>query len=165
MNKKKMYILSILTLLWTGFIFSMSLKVGEDSGRLSGGVLNIILDIISPLWENIFGPITDNGIELFHHFIRKAAHFTEFMVLGVLALSTALNFEKLRFKWLDALSYGLLIASFDETLQLFVEGRAGRVADVCIDFCGVLTGVMLIILFSKIRGGSFGKGNKCVKAK
>ena len=151
MNKKKMYILSVLTLLWTSFIFSMSLQVGEDSGRLSGGVLNIILDIISPLWENIFGPITDNGIKLFHHFIRKAAHFTEFMVLGVLALSTALNFEKLRFKWLVALSYGLLIASFDETLQLFVEGRAGTVTDVCIDFCGVLTGVMLIILFLKTK--------------
>ena len=165
MNKKKMYILSVLTLLWTGFIFSMSLKVGEDSGRLSGGVLSIILDIISPLWENIFGSITDEGIELFHHFIRKAAHFTEFTVLGVLALSTVLNFKKLRLKWLVALSYGLLIASLDETLQLFIEGRAGRVGDVCIDLCGVLTGVMLTILFLKIRGGSYGKGNKRVKAK
>ena len=73
MNKKKMYILSVLTLLWTGFIFSMSLKVGEDSGKLSGGLLNIILDIISPLWENIFGPITDNGIELFHSLFCRSA--------------------------------------------------------------------------------------------
>ncbi len=165
MNKKKMYVLSVLTLLWTWFIFSMSLKVGEDSGKLSGGLLNIVLDIISPLWENIFGPITDDGVVLFHHFIRKAAHFTEFLVLGILSFATILNFEKTKFKWLVALSYGTVVAVFDETLQLFVEGRAGRITDVFIDFCGVFTGVILMALFLKIRGGSFGKCNKRIKAK
>ncbi|MBO5089623.1 MAG: VanZ family protein [Clostridia bacterium] len=165
MNKKRTYILSVMTLLWTGFIFSMSLKVGEESGQLSGGILNIILDIISPLWENIFGPITAEGIEFFHHLIRKAAHFTEFLILGVLTYLLSLNFEKLKFKWLTALGYGTLIASLDETLQLFVEGRAGAVFDVCIDFCGAFTGIMLVALFIKIRGNFYGKGNRKLKEK
>ncbi len=159
MNKKRVYILSAITLLWTGFIFSMSLKVGEDSGRLSGGLLNIILDIISPLWENIFGPITPDGIEIFHYFIRKAAHFTEFLILGVFAYSLTLSFEKLKIKWPAALSYGVLIASIDETLQLFVDGRAGAITDVCIDVCGALTGIVLIVIFTKIRGGFNAKSN------
>lgn len=163
MNKKRVYILSVLTLLWTAFIFSMSLKAGEDSGRLSGGLLNIILDITSPLWEGIFGPITPDGIELFHHLIRKAAHFTEFLILGAFAFSLARNFEKLKAKWLIALGYGTLIASLDETLQLFVEDRAGQITDVCIDFCGVLTGIMLIMIFLKIRGSFYAKGNRKFK--
>ncbi len=165
MNKKRTYILSVLTLLWTGFIFSMSLKVGEESGQLSGGILNIILDIISPLWENIFGPITADGIEFFHYLIRKAAHFTEFLILGVLTYLLSLNFEKLRLKWLAALGYGALIASLDETLQLFVEGRAGAVFDVCIDISGAFTGIMLVALFLKIRGNFNGKGNRKFKEK
>lgn len=165
MNKKKMYILSVMTLLWTGFIFSMSLRVGEESGQLSGGILNIILDIISPLWENIFGPITDDGIDIFHYLIRKAAHFTEFLILGVLTYLLILNFQKLKFKWLAALGYGTLIASLDETLQLFVEGRAGSAFDVCIDFCGAFTGIMLVALFFKIRGKFNGKGNRKFKEK
>ncbi len=165
MNKKKTYILSVITLLWTGFIFSMSLKVGEESGQLSGGMLNIILDIISPLWENIFGPITADGIEIFHYLIRKAAHFTEFLILAVFAYLLVLNFEKLKFKWLAALGYCTLIASLDETLQLFVEGRAGAVSDVCIDFCGAFTGIMLVALFLKIRGNFNGKGNRKLKEK
>lgn len=165
MNKKRMYILSALTLLWTGFIFSMSLRVGEESGRLSGGLLNIILDIVSPLWENIFGTITPDGIDFLHYLIRKAAHFTEFLILGILVYSFILNFEKINGKWLFALGYGALIASLDETLQLFVDGRAGAVTDVCIDFCGVLTGIILMVIFLKIRGGSFGKGNRKFKEK
>ncbi len=165
MNKKKLYVLGAVTLLWTGFIFSMSLKAGEDSANLSGGLLNIILDIISPVWENIFGSITDEAVNVFHLIIRKAAHFTEFLILGVFAMLTALNFERIKFKCFVALGYATLIAALDETLQLFVDGRAGRMTDVLIDFCGAFFGVMLLKLFIKIRGDGFGKGNKCVKTK
>ncbi len=165
MNKKKLLTLSILTLLWTGFIFSMSLNKGEASAALSGGLLNVILDIISPLWENIFGSITDVTISAFHLIIRKAAHFTEFAVLGGLAFLTFLNFKKLKCTLLFGLGYGTLVAALDETLQLFVEGRAGRIGDVLIDFCGVAFGVAVIKIFFKIRGGKNAKGNKRIKTK
>ena len=42
-----------------------------------------------------------------------------------------------------AVEFLLLIPSIDETIQLFVPGRAGMITDVMIDCCGAATGVVL----------------------
>lgn len=42
---------------------------------------------------------------------------------------------------------GLSAALIDETIQLFIEGRAGMIADVWIDFAGVVTGALLLLAF------------------
>ena len=39
----------------------------------------------------------------------------------------------------------LLIPSIDETIQLFVPGRAGMITDAMIDCCGAATGVVRLI--------------------
>ena len=63
--------------------------------------------------------------------IRKCAHFTEYMVLGILATRTfdiegRRTFDVL----LPTAVFLLLIPSIDETIQLFVPGRAGMITDV-----------------------------------
>ena len=42
-----------------------------------------------------------------------------------------------------------LAAMTDETIQLFSPGRASRVADVWIDFAGLLTGLLLFHWFRR----------------
>ena len=42
---------------------------------------------------------------------------------------------------------GLLAAVIDETIQLFVEGRAGMIVDVWIDLGGVVFGSLLMLGF------------------
>ena len=43
-----------------------------------------------------------------------------------------------------------LIPSIDETIQLFVPGRAGMITDVMIDCCGAATGVVLRYLLRSL---------------
>lgn len=76
--------------------------------------------------------------------VRKCAHFTEYMVLGILA-THAFDFEGRRTfdVLLPTAVFLLLIPSIDETIQLFVPGRAGMITDVMIDCCGAATGVVL----------------------
>ena len=46
----------------------------------------------------------------------------------------------------------MLVASVDETIQLFVSGRSGQVSDVVLDFVGVLCGSVLLLIIMKVFG-------------
>lgn len=54
---------------------------------------------------------------------------------------------------------GLLTAVIDETIQLNVPGRAGMITDVWLDFSGVLTGAVLMlvafVIYIRIRKNKF----------
>lgn len=148
-NKKTIFIIS--TIIWTAVIFSFSLQSGEVSGDLSGSVLEAILGFFMP------GVLeSPEKLELFHLILRKCAHFSEFMILGVLS-TIAVKYMKVGYKSIIGLGYCVLIASLDETLQLFVSGRAGRVQDVLIDSAGALVGVLVVIICFKITRGNLQK--------
>lgn len=140
MNKQKILsvVLGVLTLLWTGFIFSMSLQPADQSKELSGGLLTVILGFLESLCSFAVSR------EFLHHLIRKLAHFGEFFILGGFS-SGFLQAKKkpLRF----ALFYGALVALTDETIQFFTDGRAMRVTDMAIDILGVSAAMMLLFLF------------------
>ncbi len=145
--KKKIYL--ILTLVWVGVIFSFSLQTGQVSGTLSGGLGRWMLD--KALW--MFGTSVENlsaeTFEILHFLLRKCCHFGEFLVLGVLSLQTVRRLDcigDMRNVWrrcLIAFIFCIIIASIDESLQLLVDGRAGRVMDVLIDSSGSLAGIVI----------------------
>ena len=83
------------------------------------------------------------------HIVRKLAHFSEFAAVGGLLLSCAYCFDRMRPQRyaVQVLFAGLSAALIDETIQLFIEGRAGMIADVWIDFAGVVTGALLLLAF------------------
>ncbi len=85
--------------------------------------------------------------------VRKAAHFTEYAVLGVL-VSSALDpgARRTRSRILLIAAVLALVASLDESIQLFVPGRFGMVTDVLLDCCGAATGVALRTLVVRRRG-------------
>lgn len=142
--KNKRFIFITITLIWTSVIFSFSLQSGEVSGDLSGSVLEALLGFFMP------GVLeSPEKLELFHLILRKCAHFTEFMILGVLS-SIALNCMKVGYKSIIGLGYCVIIATLDETLQLFVSGRAGRVQDVLIDSAGALVGIVVVFICFKV---------------
>lgn len=143
--KNKKLIFSITTLIWTAVIFSFSLQSGEISGDLSGSVLESILGFFMPSVLN-----NPEQLELFHLILRKCAHFTEFMILGVLARN-AMQYMEVHFKGICTTIFCVCIASVDETLQLFVSGRAGRVQDVMIDSAGALMGIVLVVVWLKLK--------------
>jgi len=82
-------------------------------------------------------------LDIWHMILRKCAHFTEFAVLGVLS-SLTLTQTKVLHRDLIAMMFCLAVASLDETLQLFMDGRAGRIVDVMIDGVGALSGIGVV---------------------
>ena len=84
--------------------------------------------------------------------IRKLAHFSEYTAIGALMLSCAYSRDRARpHRFLGyVLGAGLFTAVCDETIQLFVEGRAGMIVDVWIDFGGVVTGTLIMLGFYAI---------------
>jgi VanZ family protein len=68
--------------------------------------------------------------------LRKAAHLTEYAILGAL-LARALGRPAV------ASALAVAYAATDELHQHFVPGRAGTVADVAVDAVGVVVGVVL----------------------
>ena len=88
-------------------------------------------------------------LELLHTLLRKAGHFSEYFILGILAMLTVLQ-TKLRYGKLSVLVFCVLVAAVDETIQLFVSGRSGQVTDVMLDSVGALCGIAVLMGVRKI---------------
>lgn len=76
--------------------------------------------------------------------VRKAAHFSEYALLGFLmGLLWVRQDGRSRFLLPEGLC--LAAASIDECIQLFVDGRAGQLRDVCIDLSGATMGLLIAL--------------------
>ncbi len=126
-----------LTVVWIMVIFSFSMQSGEESSELSGG-------IVAGFVEFVFGG-KFQYVEELEFFIRKLAHFTEYLVLGVLVMQTMRQTcysKRVLVCMVASMLVCVLVASCDETIQLFSGGRCGQVKDVVLDSCGALGGVV-----------------------
>lgn len=139
-SKRFRIIIFSLTAFMVLFAWIHSCFPASISSKESEGVLQFVYGFFK-----LFG-LDQDGAE---HVIRKVAHFLEFAAIGGLLLSCAYCFD--RFKphrfYVYVLFGGLLTAVVDETIQLFVEGRAGMIVDVWIDLGGVVFGSLLMLGF------------------
>ena len=136
-------IVFVLTFSVIAFAFIHSSMPSEVSGDESESVMNVLQSIL-----NFFG---FKG-ELTDHLVRKLAHFTEYTAMGMLFVSCAYSFDRIRpYKYYSQiLLSGLATAVCDETIQLNVPGRAGMVTDVLLDFSGVITGALIMLIVFRI---------------
>jgi VanZ family protein len=109
---------------------------------------------IRPLLEFLFPGSPPETLVVYHNYIRKLAHFTEY---GILAFFASLAFSNsarnfLRRNWFFA-AFGivLLTAAIDETNQSFNQARTGSIYDVMLDCAGGLTVILFFYLFKKFR--------------
>ena len=140
--------LVVLTLL---FIWGNSVLPGSVSGRESGFVLRLC----EPLVDALQRLLSSRGVELSQeHIIRKLAHFTEYVVLGVLMLSLFVR-PGLRFRMIPPAMLCLGAALMDEGIQIFAMDRGPSLRDVGLDFCGAVCGIALstiaVLLLRSIR--------------
>src|SRR4051794_2308365 len=80
---------------------------------------------IGPLLHFLFPTTAEETIELYHFYIRKAAHVTEYGILALLAwraFSFRANISRV-YRWLLPVGLVLLIASLDEFNQSFEPSR------------------------------------------
>ena len=138
-NKRLFFVIwLIVSAAWIAFIIFHSTMGADESGNESMNVLNFFNGFLS--WLGL-------SAELSEHIIRKAAHFTEFAILGGLTLWTGRCLNQKLLKNLMPVSFVcLLTAVVDEFIQLFSPGRSAEVADVVLDYSGSLIGMLLLCL-------------------
>ena len=140
--KSKKLIYTIITILWIAVIFGFSLQPATVSNNVSGSILTRIL---APMFPQIME--NKELAHLAHLLVRKAAHFTEYMVLGMLSVN-AIQYYLTKKLYVMSAGFCVVIAMIDETIQLFVPGRDGRFWDVLIDSSGAIVGIVLFMLFT-----------------
>ena len=127
------------------FIFSNSLQIADVSEGASGRVLGILQGILRHLG------LPGAADRLTMHIVRKLAHFCEYLLEGFLLMLCLRVYTRHFFKHVSwPMLGGLLTALTDETIQLFVPGRAGMITDVMIDCCGAAMGVVLRYLLRSL---------------
>ena len=132
----------LLTISIMVFIFIQSALPADLSKEESG----VIVKVISGLFH------TD--MERTSFAVRKCAHFTEYLCLGISLLWTVRDLAMLPGRVPFVLSpwiIGTVYAVTDELHQAFIPGRSCEPRDVIIDSVGVAAGVLMAVLFDKIR--------------
>jgi VanZ family protein len=141
MNKK--YIKWFMLIVWIIIIFLFSNDPAVVSDQKSDFVISLF-DFLGMDLKSIFGKIAN-------FVVRKAAHFTEYLILYVL-IYNAVKTEKISMKeHVVILFFVFLYACSDEFHQIFVPGRDGRFKDVIIDTLGGATALIFIKIGNNIK--------------
>ena len=153
MMSKVNIIRAIIILLLIGtfiIIFGFSNQDGGKSGSISEKVTKWIVDI-NPITKNLPEEEKQIEVENMHTFIRKLAHFSIYTVVGILLMSLCMTYRlKMKNKFIISLLSGFIYASTDEIHQLFIKGRSGQISDVLLDTAGVIMGIFIVFLISRI---------------
>ncbi len=135
--KIKKIIYTVILCAWLAFIFLNSASDAVASEAQSDGVL----DFFQKLFKISVNP----------NFLRKSAHFTEFFILGIIAVFYIPVFgRELKRTVFPVAACGVFAGLADETIQLFFEGRSAQVSDVWLDYSAYLLAVLTVFAF--LRG-------------
>ena len=131
-------------ILWLAVIFINSSTVGATSNTSR---------IIRPLLEWLFPAASAADLDIYHGYVRKLAHFTEYAVLGFLAArafwySAQAILRKFWFVW--AFLFVASVAAADEYIQSLNPLRTGSIYDALIDVSGGLFAIAVFYLI-KLR--------------
>lgn len=155
LKKKKLYTIVAVMLLTAMYavIFLFSAESGEESAGLSGRVA----DFIMSLYEKLTGGGGGGGAagtEVFplEAVIRKMAHFTEYLLVGLLSYGIVLIWYAPGLKGSGlVLLQVFLSGAVDELHQYFVPGRAAMFRDVLLDTAGGAVGIILVFMLYRLK--------------
>ena len=142
----------LIFLLWIIIIFSFSSQSGADSTITSNSVTDIGIKLVENITNKEFSDKEIENIQDNMRFIiRKSAHFTEYLILGLILINLLRKYYKLNYKVIiSAILLCMLVASCDEFYQLFIGGRTGKFSDVLIDTSGSSVGIIIYSLIYKL---------------
>lgn len=132
-----------ITLLYIGLIFRNSATPGVQSSAESNWVTDLLNQWMSELGLSF--------VQFSEGFIRKAAHFAEYSLLGVLLTLSLARYPAFQGKrrWL-LIPVGMAVAVIDEGIQYVTPGRSCSGMDVLLDTCGVICSVVFCAVVSRL---------------
>lgn len=123
---------ALATIIWCLVIFSFSAQNGGESSGLSTLIVSMLCGLFN------YSPSAET-MDFLTFLVRKAAHMTEFGILGLLVLNTIYRaFGSFKAIYLSAFAVASTYAAFDELHQLFIPDRSGQFTDWMIDSAGIL---------------------------
>lgn len=126
-------------------ILNFSGQTGTDSAQLSYKVTEKLVLIASDVTDKNLSPAeVAVYVEKYHYYVRKLAHFTEYMILAI-TVAFPLYVYGMRgfFLVIFAGAFCVGFACLDEYRQSFSLGRTPSKKDVFIDSCGVFVGIII----------------------
>ncbi|MCL2050227.1 MAG: VanZ family protein [Lachnospiraceae bacterium] len=152
-------ILTILIIITYFHILNFSFKTGETSAMQSMSFSESLVHFVEKIFSVNLN-MTQEKLGQFEAFVRKAAHFFEYALLGFLVYSLPLLWGKESFKAAKYSFFAVaLMAAIDELIQIFIPERAALVTDVMIDAAGCILGMLALRLahwFSvKLKRGKY----------
>jgi len=132
-------------ILWIGLILFLSTEQASMSNTSR---------FIRPLLEFLFPNASEETLVIYHGYIRKFAHITEYAILAFWASRAFFNSSQKftrRFWFVLAFVLVLLVASIDEMNQSFLASRTGSIYDVLLDSSGGLAMILIFYLASDYR--------------
>lgn len=136
-------------IIWMGVIFLFSAQNASESADLSGGTIRKIAELTVRDFGNLSANSQFEIINELQHIVRKLAHLTIYMILGVLAILVLFQ-HSVKHRSISAMAICVGYAISDEVHQTFVDGRGGQITDVFIDSCGSLIGISLVLLIWRL---------------
>lgn len=131
----------LLVAVWVSVIWGHSMVPAAGSDAESLAAVNLLS------WLFMLLHISDRGLA--NHLVRKAAHFSEYLLLALLGRNAARFEEPGADRRLMAVLW-VLVPVVDELIQRFVPGRSGQLSDVLLDMCGYGLGLLIGPLFERL---------------
>jgi VanZ family protein len=136
---------------WLPVVLGLAVIALESTRTMSADKTSHFL---RPIFERIFGAISETHWNLFHHLLRKSGHFLGYGTLGMLWARAWLRNFSTRSQWTlaqwrirscsAALVCTFLTASADEYHQTLLPSRTGQFSDVLLDTCGALLFTLIV---------------------
>ncbi len=121
------YILIICIIILCCTIFKFSAADGKNSSGTSGRFINFLLDTFSD-GKQISENEKIEKIEHLQPFIRKGAHFSIYMILGILTICCAQTFKGSKaYKFDFSTMFCFIYACTDELHQKFIPRKKRRI--------------------------------------
>ena len=145
----KRLVYGILIIIWMITIFNFSSQQSGKSSNTSEVVIKVALN-----YNNKYKKLEEVEqkavVENWQYPIRKSAHFTIYLIGGLIIFNFMNTFniswkKKILFTMYIACAYAIS----DEAHQLMVDGRSAQITDVLIDTAGAVMGSLIMYLFSK----------------
>lgn len=142
----------ILLILWMIVIFLFSNEPALESTKVTHEVTKTVVNLVG----NVIGhKVNENEMQTIIDqsflFVRKSAHFLEYLVLGLLMINVLKDYYSVdKIVFLVSLLLCMIYACSDEFHQLFITGRSCQMKDVFIDTSGSFLGILIYYLLYKI---------------
>jgi VanZ family protein len=135
---------------WLPVALGIAMIVAESTEMMGANHTSVWL---RPIYEAIFGHVSNRHWEHIHHFIRKSGHFFGYGLIGLAWLRAwwfTLPHSRFFTDMLLAMLGTAAIAAADEWHQSYLPNRTSSFWDVLLDCAGAFTLQLIVYVYMRI---------------